>query len=257
MSGTGRAGALLVTAWALVALLAPVLSPFDPLRSLVPLVPPGAAHWLGTDLLGRDVLSRLIWGARPVLGVSLAATLTAYLVGVTGGLIAGYRRGWVDALLGFVANALLSFPVLILYLVVIVALGASYLNVVIAVTFGSAPAVFRIVRAATIDIAHRDYVAAAVMQGEATWRILAVDILPGAAPALAVDFALRLGYTAIVVGALGFLGLGLPPPAPDWGGMISDGRALAFAFPHLVVFPCLAIASLVLGLSLVADGLRR
>lgn len=251
-------GAAIVGLWIIVALLAPWLAPHDPLLSFAPLLRPGSAGFqLGTDLLGRDILSRLIWGARPVIGLSLAATLLAYVIGVGAGLWAGYRRGRVDAGLSFLANVILSFPVLVLYLIVIVALGSSYLNVVIAVTFGSAPAVFRIVRAIAIDIAGRDYVAAAITQGEPTWRILLVEILPNAAPALAVDFCLRLGYTAIIIGSLGFLGLGLPPPAPDWGGMVTDGRALAFAFPHLVIFPCLAISSLVLGLSLVADGLRE
>jgi ABC-type dipeptide/oligopeptide/nickel transport system permease subunit len=249
-------GVGVVLLWVLVALFAPVLAPHDPLHSFAPLLPPGGGFVLGTDLLGRDILSRLIWGARPVLGLSLVATLTAYAVGISAGLAAGYFRGATDAVLSFAANVILSFPVLVLYLVVIVALGASYLNVILAVTFGSAPAVFRIVRGVAIDIAHRDYVAAARTQGEPDWRILAVDILPNAAPALGVDFCLRLGYTAITIGALGFLGLGLPPPAPDWGGMVTDGRALAFAFPHLVIAPCLAITSLVLALSLIADGLR-
>ena len=140
---------------------------------------------------------------------------------------------------------------------VIVALGASPLNVVIAVTFASAPAVFRIVRTIAADLRHRDFIAAGVIQGESAWRLLMVDILPNALGPLTVDFCLRLGYTTIVIGSLGFLGLGLPPPAPDWGGMVNEGRALAFAFPHLVIFPCIAISSLVLGLSLVADGLNE
>ena len=251
-------GGGIVLFWVLVAVFAPWLAPRDPLHSFAPLQPPGSPGFaLGTDLLGRDILSRLIWGARPVLGLSLAATLIAYLIGAGTGLLAGYRRGWIDAALSFAANAVLSFPVLVLYLVVIVALGPSYLNVVIAVTFGSAPAVFRIVRAVARDIGGRDFVAASVTQGEPLWRILGFDILPNAAPVLAADFCLRLGYTAIVIGALGFLGLGLPPPAPDWGGMVTDGRALVFAYPHLAIVPCLAIASLVLGLNMVADGVRH
>jgi len=256
-------GAALVGLWVLVAIFAPLLAPFDPLQSLIPLAPPGAAaphggvFWLGTDLLGRDILSRLIYGARPVVTLSAAATLTAYLVGVSAGLAAGYFGGWIDAGLSFAANVILSFPVLLLYIVVIVALGASPINVIIAVTFASAPAVFRIVRTIAADLARRDFISAAVIQGESAWRILFVDILPNAMGPLTVDFCLRLGYTTITIGALGFLGLGLPPPAPDWGGMVNEGRALAFAFPHLVIFPCLAISSLVLGLSLLADGLNE
>ncbi len=256
-------GGIVVVAWVLVALCAPWLSPFDPLQSLVPLALPGASapdggtFWLGTDFLGRDILSRLIWGARPVVTLSVIATSTAYVVGICGGLLAGYFGGWIDVVLSFVANVTLSFPVLILYIVIIVALGASAANVILAVTFASAPAIFRIVRTLTADLKSRDFVAASVTQGEPTWRILALDILPNATGPLTVDYCLRLGYTTIIIGVLGFLGLGLPPPAPDWGSMVADGRSMAFAFPHLAIFPCLAISSLVLGLSLFADGLNQ
>ncbi|NJC07499.1 ABC transporter permease [Polymorphobacter fuscus] len=248
-------GAAIIAAWLAAAISAPWLAPHDPLASFTPLLPPGSPGFvLGTDLLGRDILSRLIWGARPVVTLSLAATVIAYVVGTAAGLVAGFRGGRTDSLLSFLSNILLSFPVLVLYLVIIVALGASAVNVVIAVAVGTTPLVFRIVRDLARGLAGRDFVTVAVTQGEAEWRILWHDILPNAAPALVNDFCLRLGYGVMMVGALGFLGLGLPPPAPDWGGMITDGRALAFAFPYLVLFPCLALVSLVLALSLVADN---
>jgi ABC-type dipeptide/oligopeptide/nickel transport system permease subunit len=256
-------GGFLTIGWLLVAIFAPILAPFDPIRTLLPLAKPGTAaptggvFWLGTDKLGRDILSRLIYGARTVVVFSTLATVTAYVVGVALGLIAGYWRGWIDAVLSYIANVVLSFPVLVLYIVIIVVAGSSPFNIVLAVTFGSAPAIFRIVRGITIDVSSRDFVASAVTQGESTWRIMLFDILPNASGPLAVDFCLRLGYTAITIGTLGFLGLGLPPPTPDWGTMVNEGRAMAIAFPHLVIFPCLAISSLMLGLSLLADGLRE
>lgn len=256
-------GGFLAFGWLLVAIFAPILAPYDPLLSLQPLAKPlstgpnGEFFVIGTDMLGRDILSRLVWGARTVVIYATLATLTAYIVGMIFGLIAGYAGGKTDAILSFAANVILSFPVLVLYIVIIVVIGASPVNIVIAVTFSSAPAIFRIVRALTIDISGRDFVAAAVTQGESTWRILLFDILPNATGPLAVDFCLRLGYTAITIGTLGFLGLGLPPPTPDWGGMVNEGRAMAIAFPHLVIFPCIAISSLTLGLSLLADGLRE
>ncbi|GGF12425.1 peptide ABC transporter permease [Aliidongia dinghuensis] len=256
-------GVVLVGIWIVCALFAGVLAPYDPLQSQMPLVPPGGAapdghrFWLGTDLLGRDILSRLIYGARTVVIWAGLATATAYIVGIAGGLVAGYYRGRVDAALSFLANVVLSFPVLVLYILIIVTLGASGANIVIAVTFASAPAIFRLVRALTIDISGRDFVAAAVTQGESAVRIMTVEILPNATGPLVVDACLRLGYTSITIGVLGFLGLGLPPPTPDWGGMVNDGRAMAIAFPHLVIFPCIAISSLMLGLSLLADGLRE
>jgi ABC-type dipeptide/oligopeptide/nickel transport system permease subunit len=256
-------GFAMVMVWVICALFAGFLAPYDPLKSQVPLqfpldrAPDGGHFWLGTDLLGRDILSRLIHGARTViLWASLAAT-SAYTVGIAGGLAAGFYRGPVDRILSFLANVVLSSPVLVLYILIIVTLGASGLNIVLAVTFASAPAIFRIVRALSIDIASRDFVSAAITQGESAVRIMVVDILPNATGPLIVDACLRLGYIAITIGTLGFLGLGLPPPTPDWGGMVNEGRGMAMVFPHLVIFPCIAISSLMLGLSLLADGLNE
>lgn len=256
-------GLLVVLVWIVCALFAGLLAPYDPVRSQAPLVgplgtgPEGQRFWLGTDLLGRDILSRLIYGARAVVLWAGLATATAYLVGIASGLAAGFYGGVADRVMSFVANVVLSFPVLVLYMLIIVQLGPSGLNIVLAVTFGSAPAIFRIVRALAIDVRGRDFVAAAITQGEQPVRIMLADILPNVTGPLVVDACLRLGYTAITIGVLGFLGLGIPPPTPDWGGMVNDGRSMAIVFPHLVIFPCLAISSLMLGLSLLADGLRE
>jgi ABC-type dipeptide/oligopeptide/nickel transport system permease subunit len=214
--------------------------------------------WLGTDGLGRDVLSRLIWGARRVLFWAPLATLCAYLVGVPMGLAAGYRGAWVDDSLSFLANIILSFPVLVLYIVLITLMGGpSGLNVVIAVTFASAPGIFRIVRGLTLDLRTREYVAASEIRGESVWWIIFIELLPNARGPLIVDSMLRLGYTIITIGVLGFLGLGLPPPNPDWGAMISEFRTMLQQYPHIALVPVLAISSLVLGFNLLADGLRE
>jgi peptide/nickel transport system permease protein len=261
-SRVGLAGAGLLGFWVAAALLAPWIAPYPPNATLVPFALPGAAgpqgpFWLGTDHIGRDLLSRVLWGSRTVLVYGPLATASAYVLGVALGLLAGYRGGWLDEALSRVADLVLSFPVLVLYVLVIATIGASGLNIVLAVTFASAPGVMRIVRGLVLDIRARDYIAAAQMRGESTAYILLVEILPNVRGPLIVDACLRLGYVIVTIGVLGFLGLGLPPPHPDWGGMINETRAMLLAFPHMALFPCLAISSLVLGLNLLADGIRE
>ena len=173
------------------------------------------------------------------------------------GLAAGYKRGWIDDVLSRIADIILSFPVLVLYILIITTLGSSKVNIVIAITFASTPGIFRIVRGLVLDLRNRDYVAAAQTRGESAWHIMMVEILPNARGPLIVDACLRLGYVIITIGVLGFLGLGMPPPDPDWGGMINETRSMALAFPHMTVFPCVAISSLILGFNLLADGLRE
>lgn len=257
------AGLAILGFWLVVATLAPWISPFDPNRNLVPMAPPGArtaageTMWLGADHLGRDILSRIIHGGRTVLIYAPLATLCAYAVGVTLGLVAGYRRGWIDEALSRFSDLVLAFPVIVLYIVIIQKFGASGLNILIAVTLASGPGIMRLVRGVVLDLRSRAYVAAAQMRGEPTYRILFAELLPNARGPLIVDACLRLGYVTITIGTLGFLGLGLPPPTPDWGGMINESRHFALVFPHMAVFPCLAVSSLVLAFNLIADGLRE
>ncbi|MCH2395031.1 ABC transporter permease [Oceanibaculum sp.] len=262
-SGVGTVGLSIIVFWCLMALLAPLIAPYPPNAQYVPFqvpgvtAPDGGTFWLGTDHLGRDILSRLMWGARTVLFYAPLATFCAYAVGIVMGLAAGYKRGWIDDVLSRVADIILSFPVLVLYVVVITTFGASGINIIIAVTFASAPGIMRIVRGLVLDLRTRDYVAAAQTRGESAWYIMFVEILPNARGPLIVDGCLRLGYVIITIGVLGFLGLGLPPPDPDWGGMVNETRGMAMAFPHMTIFPCIAISSLVLGFNLLADGLRE
>lgn len=267
-SWVGMIGVTLVVFWVLVAIFAPLLAPFDPNATLMPLQKPGAAwagndtlaagtFWLGTDQLGRDVMSRIIWGARTVLLYAPLATFCAYSTGIVLGLYAGYMAGWVDDLLSGLANVILAFPVLVLYIIIIATYGASPVNIMIAITFATGPLVFRIVRGLALDLRNREYVAAAQTRGEPAWRIMLIEILPNARGPLIVDACVRLGYVIITIGVLGFLGLGLPPPDPDWGGMINETRTMAMIFPHMVIFPCIAISSLILGFNMMADGLRE
>jgi len=261
-SWVGMIGLGILLGWILVALGAPWLAPFPPNATLLPFAPPGTVFeggkkfLLGTDHLGRDILSRILYGARTVLVYAPLATGCAYVVGILMGLTAGYKRGWVDALLSRVSDIVLSFPVLVLYVLIIATVGASAVNIVLAITFASTPGIMRIVRGLTLDLRQRDYVAAAQIRGESTLRIMLVEILPNALGPLIVDVCLRLGYVTIIIGVLGFLGLGLPPPTPDWGSMINETRTMAQVFPWMALFPCLAISSLVLGLNLLADGLH-
>ena len=262
-SWVGMVGAFLVVFWVLVAIFAPLLAPFDPNSSIQPFAGLGAVSakggtfWLGTDHIGRDILSRIIWGSRTVLIYAPLATFSAYFVGILMGLAAGYRGGWVDDVLSRIADIILSFPVLVLYIIIIATIGASGFNIIIAITFASSPGIMRIVRGLVLDLRNRDYVAAAQTRGESDWRVMLVEILPNARGPLIVDACLRLGYVIITIGVLGFLGLGLPPPDPDWGGMVNETRQMAMAFPHMTLFPCIAISTLILGFNLLADGLRE
>jgi peptide/nickel transport system permease protein len=263
-SWVGVVGAFLVLFWVAVAILAPWIAPFKPNDiSKQPFAKPGIAaaeggtFWLGTDHVGRDILSRIIHGSRTVLFYAPLATLSAYTVGILMGLLAGYRRGWVDDVLSRLADIILSFPVLVLYIIIIATIGASGINIIIAITFASSPGIMRIVRGLVLDLRNRDYVAAAQTRGESDWKVMLAEILPNARGPLIVDACLRLGYVIITIGVLGFLGLGLPPPDPDWGGMVNETRQMAMAFPHMTLFPCIAISSLILGFNLMADGLRE
>jgi peptide/nickel transport system permease protein len=259
-SRVALAGAVIVALWASLGFLAPWL-PLQPpnaqdfMAMADPL--PSAQHWLGADTLGRDILSRLIWGARTVLIVAPVAVLAAYVVGCAVGLLSGYYGSYVDAVISRGSDVILSFPVVVLYVILIANIGPSALNIVVAVVLASSPGVGRIVRGLVLELKEQDFVAAARLRRESDLYIMLVELLPNCRGPLITDFCLRLGYTTITIGTLGFLGLGLPPPTADWGGMVQQATAMITVYPHMALFPCLAIVSLVLGFNLLADGLRE
>ncbi len=253
-------GGGIILFWCVCALLAPWIAGYPPNKidpMLIAEPYPSAAHWLGVDNLGRDMWSRIVWGARTVLTVAPIAVLCAAILGSFLGLLAGYRGGWIDAVIMRIGDTLLAFPKIILYLIIIAKFGASAFNIIAVIGITSAPIIARIVRAVTLDVKNRDYVAAARMRGESALYIMLVEILPNVRGPLIVDFFLRLGYTTIAIGVLGFLGVGLPPPDPDWGGMVKETYAMLFVFPHMTLIPCLAISSLVIGFNFLATGLKE
>ena len=262
-SPIGMLGALILLFWVTMAILAPILPLHDPNQAIAPFQkiwatsPKGDFFPLGTDHKGRDILSRLIWGSQRVLIWSTLATTVAYIVGMLMGVAAGYLGGWWDEVISFAANVLLSFPVMVLYIIIISNLGSSGLNIVLAVTFASAPGIMRIVRGLVLDLKTRDYIFAAQTRGESPWRIMLIELLPNARGPLIVDACLRLGYTVITIATLGFLGLGLPPPNPDWGQMIAEAVPVGVFAIHAMLIPALAVSSLLLGFNLLADGLRE
>jgi len=333
-SPIGMIGFALVLFWILTALFADIIAPFEPLDQLSgmknkkpgwPVTDLEGQYYLfGGDNLARDVFSRMVYGSQTVMIIAPAATLFAFMVGITLGLPAGYFSGRLDTILSFLANLVLAFPVILLFyllvtkeivetgiptyiaavlflfpivfvvlliktkmvsepqrlaiwLSVVIILGlwaysglafnsdplgvwgmsANILNIFVSVVFVNSPTVFRIVRGLTLDIKTRDYVAAAQTRGEGPWYIMLWEILPNARGPLIVDFCLRIGYTTILLGTLGFFGLGVEPESADWGMTINEGRKLLSIHPHPAIPPALALMSLVLGLNLLADGLRE
>ncbi|MGD8371855.1 MAG: ABC transporter permease [Syntrophobacterales bacterium] len=272
-SKAATVGLIIVLFWLFVAVCAPFLTPYTPLEQdwKAPNQGPSSAHILGTDELGRDLWSRLIYGARLVLvvlpisesfwlpgGTALWGVFVGLLVGTTLGLISGYYGGWIDEIVMRILDAMMAIPVILLYLLIMAALGASAMNVVIAITIVGTPGIARLVRSLTLDIRTREYIRASETRGESPWYIMFVEILPNARGPIIVDSMLRVGYAIFAMGTLGFLGLGLPPPSPDWGSMVAKGREFILAgSPWAALWPSLAIASLVVGLNLLADGLRE
>lgn len=272
-SRTAVVGLCIVLFWVASAVFAPWLTPYTPTEQdwKAPNQGPSLKHPLGTDELGRDIWARLIYGARLVLvllpvserfwipgGTALWGVFASLMAGATLGLISGYRGGWVDEIVMRSLDAMMSVPVILLYLIIVAAVGASAVNVVMAIAIVGTPGIARLVRGLTLDLRTRDYIRAAETRGESAWYIMFVEILPNARGPIIIDAMLRVGYAIFAMGTLGFLGLGLPPPSPDWGSMVAKGREFILSgHPWAALWPSVAIASLVVGLNLLADGLRE
>jgi len=272
-SRTAVVGLMIVAFWLAIGLLSLVWTPYPPNAQLFgPNLPPSAANWMGTDHLGRDIWSRIMAGTQVVLlktrlstdplvvipgGVAIWGVIGAVVVGGLLGVNAGYRGGAADQVIMQVLDAFIAFPVIVLYLVIVTALGRGDMIVIAAITVTGSPGVARLVRGLTMDIKTRDYIRAAETRGESKWYIMLRETLPNARGPILVDAMLRVGYAIFAIGTLGFLGLGLPPPDPDWGSMVNDARKFIYANPLAIVWPAFAIATLVIGVNLFADGLRE
>jgi peptide/nickel transport system permease protein len=246
--------AAIVVAAALAPLL-PLPSPTD-MDMLERRMPPSAAHWLGTDRLGRDMLSRLIFGARISLTVGVLAPLIGLLIGGALGIVAAYVRGRLETVIVGGVDVLLAFPPLVLALAVTAYLGQTVANLTYVIGVLSIPAFSRVARAATLSLAQREFILAARAMGATELRILLRELLPNVVPPLLAFFLLAVAVTIVVEGALSFLGLGVPPPAPSWGSMIGEGRESLEIAPRIAFLPALAMFATVLACNVVGDTLR-
>jgi len=252
------AGLVIAGVFVLVALLAPLVAPFDPARTEFARAfqPPSAAHWLGTDDLGRDQLSRVVYGLRASLQVGVVAVAIAMAVAVPLGLLAGYYRRWLDPVVSRLADTLLAFPFLVLAVGLTAILGPSLMNATISIGIAEIPQILRVVRGETISLREEDYVEAAVANGASDLKILGRHILPNAISALIVQATVAIPVAIIEEAILSFLGLGVQPPTPSLGVMLSGAQQFISQAPWLAVLPGVAIVLAALSFNLIGDGLR-
>jgi peptide/nickel transport system permease protein len=251
-------GLVVISTFTLLALLAPLVSPYDPIATSWTLVrkAPSAAHWFGTDELGRDVLARVIYGTRASLLAGVISVSIALSIGVPLGLLSGYRGGFVDALISRITDAMLACPFLILAIALAAFLGPNLRNAMIAIGISATPIFIRLTRGQVMSVKVEDYVEAARAMGNPRWRIALFHILPNILPALLVQATLSIAAAIIAEAALSFLGLGQQPPLPSWGSMLNAAQRFLTNAPWMAIWPGLAIFLVVLSLNLVGDGLR-
>ncbi|MBY0123163.1 ABC transporter permease [Bacillus sp. S/N-304-OC-R1] len=251
-------GAAIVIIIILLAIFAPLLAPYNPTEIVMSkkLQAPSSDHWLGTDDKGRDILSRLLYGARVSLIVGFLSTILGAFVGILLGLISGYYGRGMDSLIMRICDVILAFPGILLALAIVSVLGASTTNVIIAVAFFAVPTFARIVRGSTLSVKKLEYIDAIKAMGSSDFRILFKHILPNILSPIIVQATLYIASAIITASALSFLGLGTKPPTPEWGSMLAQGRSYLAQAPHVTLIPGFAILLVVVGFNLFGDGLR-
>jgi peptide/nickel transport system permease protein len=251
-------GLAVIALFVAVAVLAPLVAPYDPTAQTWTAVrkPPSLAHWFGTDDVGRDILSRIVYGARASLLAGVVSVAIAIAVGVPAGMVAGYLGGFIDALLSRMTDAMLACPFLILAIALAAFLGPSLTNAMIAIGISTTPIFVRLTRGQVMAVKVEDYVEAARAVGNPHWRIALVHVLPNILPTLIVQATSSMAGAIIAEAALSFLGLGQQPPAPSWGSMLNSAQRFLVNEPWMAVWPGLAIFLTVLSFNLVGDGLR-
>ena len=261
LTWVGYLATAIVVFWLIICVIGPSIAPFHEMDiegddSFLDAYSGeyGTFH-LGTDYLGRDTYTRILYGARNTIGISLAATLLAYVIGITLGILAAVKGGWVDMCISRVNDAILALPSIMLGLIVIAAFGVSIVNLISIAAIIYASSVFRIARALGLDIMVQDFVEAAQTRGEGIWWIIKSEILPNAAMPLATDFGLRLVFVVLFISSMSFLGLGVPPPASDWGSMVRENLQGLTYGSWAAIWPALAIASFTIAINLIVDDI--
>jgi peptide/nickel transport system permease protein len=251
-------GAVVVGGFVLLAIFAPLLVPYSPIQGALGdrLLAPSQAHWFGTDELGRDLFSRILYGARISLQIQIVAVILALLVGAILGSVGGYLGGTIDNVIMRAMDVLLAFPSIFLALAIIAALGTGLFNLMLAAGISSIPAFARIVRASILSLKEREFVEAALALGSGTSRVVFRHLLPNCLAPLIVQSTLRMATVLLTASGLSFLGLGVQPPTPEWGAMLSNARSYLIVAPHVATIPGLAIMVVVVGFNLFGDGLR-
>src|SRR5438105_1415996 len=254
----GFFGLLILGLLVFAAIAAPLISPYDPIvqHQGKELLGPNSAFWLGTDELGRDLLSRVIYGARPSLVVALMVVVIGGGLGIVTGLVAGYMGGWVNAVLMRLFDAMFAFPPILLGFVIIAALGPGTTQVAYAIALAVVPTLGRVARSLVLKERHRDYVLAARCTGAGNGRVMFLHVLPNAVSPMIVNLALVMGFSVLAEASLAFLGLGTQPPTPSWGAMLNESRAYLRNDPWMAICPGVVLALLLLGLNYLADALR-